>query len=190
MREGVPLLAEAAGLIEFGSRVRFRHPLVRSAAYRSADMAARRDSHRALAEAIAAVIWTTGPDGIVVDARFVDVDATPALGGEHVYAVSSAGGVYAVDKTTGLVRWRMPLSGGGALSTDGERLYLTGYSTLRAFPPEDGKKTGSKGKREKQKASGKRAGGDKRGAGTRKQGGAKRDQPAAKRKRTGKREKA
>ncbi|MGW0576521.1 LuxR C-terminal-related transcriptional regulator [Streptomyces sp. NPDC002920] len=43
--------AEAAGLIEFGARVRFRHPLVRSAAYRAADPGVRRDVHRALAEA-------------------------------------------------------------------------------------------------------------------------------------------
>ncbi|MFB6892920.1 AAA family ATPase [Kitasatospora sp. NPDC056327] len=42
---------EAAGLIEFGARVRFRHPLVRSAAYRAADPTVRRDVHRALAEA-------------------------------------------------------------------------------------------------------------------------------------------
>ena len=43
--------AEAAGLIEIGARVRFRHPLVRSAAYRAADPQDRRDVHRALAEA-------------------------------------------------------------------------------------------------------------------------------------------
>ncbi|QFR02059.1 AAA family ATPase [Streptomyces phaeolivaceus] len=43
--------AEEAGLIEFGARVRFRHPLVRSAAYRAADPGVRRDVHRALAEA-------------------------------------------------------------------------------------------------------------------------------------------
>ncbi|MFI7708028.1 helix-turn-helix transcriptional regulator [Nonomuraea sp. NPDC049480] len=43
--------AEAAGLIEFGTRVRFRHPLVRSAAYRAAEPAERQDVHRALAEA-------------------------------------------------------------------------------------------------------------------------------------------
>ncbi|WP_372349540.1 AAA family ATPase [Streptomyces sp. KL116D] len=42
---------EAAGLVEFGTRVRFRHPLVRSAAYRAADPTVRRDVHRALAEA-------------------------------------------------------------------------------------------------------------------------------------------
>ncbi|KAA0079073.1 helix-turn-helix transcriptional regulator [Mycolicibacterium sp. P9-64] len=43
--------AEAAGLIEFGARVRFRHPLVRSAAYRAASVTDRRDVHRALAQA-------------------------------------------------------------------------------------------------------------------------------------------
>ena len=41
--------AEAAGLISFGRRVGFRHPLVRSTAYRGASAAERRDAHRALA---------------------------------------------------------------------------------------------------------------------------------------------
>ena len=48
--EGATLAAEA-GLVEFGARVRFRHPLVRSAAYRSASLQARHEVHRALAEA-------------------------------------------------------------------------------------------------------------------------------------------
>jgi DNA-binding CsgD family transcriptional regulator len=43
--------AAEAGLLEFGTRVRFRHPLVRSAAYRSASLQERQDVHRALAEA-------------------------------------------------------------------------------------------------------------------------------------------
>ncbi|MUM29917.1 helix-turn-helix transcriptional regulator, partial [Mycolicibacterium sp. CBMA 295] len=43
--------AEAAGVIEFGSRMRFHHPLVRSAAYRAAEAADRREVHRALAVA-------------------------------------------------------------------------------------------------------------------------------------------
>lgn len=43
--------AEAAGLIDVGTRVRFHHPLVRSAAYRSADVMERRRAHQALAEA-------------------------------------------------------------------------------------------------------------------------------------------
>jgi DNA-binding CsgD family transcriptional regulator len=42
--------AESSGLIEFGTRVRFRHPLVRSAAYRAASAEDRQAVHRALAE--------------------------------------------------------------------------------------------------------------------------------------------
>ncbi|MGW5410860.1 helix-turn-helix transcriptional regulator [Actinomadura geliboluensis] len=43
--------AKAAGLIEFGESVRFRHPLVRSAVYDQADPGERRAVHRALAAA-------------------------------------------------------------------------------------------------------------------------------------------
>jgi DNA-binding CsgD family transcriptional regulator len=42
--------AEAAGLIEVGPRVYFRHPLVRAAAYRAAPVRKRLEVHRALAE--------------------------------------------------------------------------------------------------------------------------------------------
>ena len=54
-RLGIPAQAGApaveAGLVEFGTRVRFRHPLVRSAAYRSASFSERQQMHAALAEA-------------------------------------------------------------------------------------------------------------------------------------------
>jgi DNA-binding CsgD family transcriptional regulator/tetratricopeptide (TPR) repeat protein len=53
-RLGIPAEAATpaaeAGLLEFGAWVRFRHPLVRSAAYRSASVRGRQDVHRALAE--------------------------------------------------------------------------------------------------------------------------------------------
>jgi AAA ATPase-like protein len=48
--------ADAAGLLHVGARVQFRHPLVRSAAYRAATLTERQEVHRALAEA-------TDPEG-------------------------------------------------------------------------------------------------------------------------------
>jgi DNA-binding CsgD family transcriptional regulator len=55
-RLGLPVQSAAAaaaeaGLAEFGMRVRFRHPLVRSTAYRSASFPERQLVHRELAEA-------------------------------------------------------------------------------------------------------------------------------------------
>jgi DNA-binding CsgD family transcriptional regulator len=44
--------AEAEGLLTIGARVTFRHPLVRSAAYRAAPPGERRAAHRALADAM------------------------------------------------------------------------------------------------------------------------------------------
>jgi DNA-binding CsgD family transcriptional regulator len=43
--------AQAAALIDLGARVRFRHPLLRSAVYRAATLSERQEIHRALAEA-------------------------------------------------------------------------------------------------------------------------------------------
>jgi DNA-binding CsgD family transcriptional regulator len=64
--------AAAAGLVEFGGRVRFRHPLVRSAVYRSSPAEARHRVHGALAEA-------TDPD-LEPDRRaWHRAHATPAL---------------------------------------------------------------------------------------------------------------
>jgi DNA-binding CsgD family transcriptional regulator len=48
VQAGAP--AVEAGLVEFSGRVRFRHPLARSAAYRSASLAERQQLHAALAQ--------------------------------------------------------------------------------------------------------------------------------------------
>ncbi|MCA9680053.1 MAG: PQQ-binding-like beta-propeller repeat protein [Kofleriaceae bacterium] len=77
------------------------------------------------------VAWLTSLKG---DAdRFVDVDATPVVVGDSLYVTSSAGGLWALDRATGLVRWQSTLGavgpdavdgGTGTLTTDGERLYV------------------------------------------------------------------
>jgi len=78
------------------------------------------------------VAWSTSLKG---DAdRFMDVDATPIVFEGNVYASSSSGGVYAIDKTTGLVKWRVPFwdaslpsSTGnvGGIASDGKALYVS-----------------------------------------------------------------
>jgi DNA-binding CsgD family transcriptional regulator/tetratricopeptide (TPR) repeat protein len=54
-RLGIPVDAATpaaeAGLLDINTRVQFRHPLVRSAAYRSASIMQKQEAHRALAEA-------------------------------------------------------------------------------------------------------------------------------------------
>jgi DNA-binding CsgD family transcriptional regulator len=81
-----------AGLIELGARVRFCHPVVRSAAYGTASPDARRDAHRALAAAIDAAedpdrrAWhlalaTPAPDEDVADELERSAGRTLARGG-------------------------------------------------------------------------------------------------------------
>jgi DNA-binding CsgD family transcriptional regulator len=80
------------GLIEFGARVRFRHPLVRSASYRSASPHDRRDVHRALAAVTDTQVdpdrraWhraraTAGPDDEVADELERSAGRAQARGG-------------------------------------------------------------------------------------------------------------
>ncbi len=85
----------------------------------------------ALRVANGSVAWLTTLKGD--SDKFVDVDGTPVVLGDTVYITSSSGGVWAIDSTTGLVRWRLQLEGptasagvgsAGGLTTDGERLYV------------------------------------------------------------------
>ena len=84
--------AEAAGLIELGLRVRFPHPLVRSAVYRAADPADRRDVHLALAESTDPVLdpdrraWhrahaTAAPDEAVASEMARSAERAQSRGG-------------------------------------------------------------------------------------------------------------
>ncbi len=81
----------AAGLLEFGARVRFRHPLARSAAYHAASADERLRVHRALAESSIPTsirpdvygieLWVPGPDDDIADELERSASLAQARGG-------------------------------------------------------------------------------------------------------------
>jgi DNA-binding CsgD family transcriptional regulator len=84
--------AVGAGLIEFGTRVRFYHPLVRSAVYRAGSVEQRRSVHNALAEVTDPErdpdrrVWhraeaATGPDEQIADELERSADRAQSRGG-------------------------------------------------------------------------------------------------------------
>ena len=88
----VAMLSAAEGLVQFGARVQFQHPLVRSAIYRAASVADRRSVHHALAMATDPEIdpdrraWheaqaVTGPDEEVASDLEQSADRARARGG-------------------------------------------------------------------------------------------------------------
>ncbi len=77
----------------------------------------------ALRQGTGSVAWLTSLKGD--SDRFVDVDGTPVVSGETLYVTASAGGLFALDATTGLVRWRVPIEGAAGVVADDDRVYVT-----------------------------------------------------------------
>jgi outer membrane protein assembly factor BamB len=77
------------------------------------------------------VAWSTS---LRADAeRYYDVDATPVVVDDTLYATSASGGVYAIEKTSGVIRWRTamwdasePTASGNVagITSDGESLFV------------------------------------------------------------------
>jgi outer membrane protein assembly factor BamB len=68
------------------------------------------------------VMWARSLAGEAT--RFIDVDGTPVLAHDTLYAASFAGGVYALDPKDGSVKWHFEVEGAGTVKYAGGRVYF------------------------------------------------------------------
>lgn len=68
------------------------------------------------------VVWARSL--AAVSDQFVDVDSTPTVVGNMIYASSYSGGLYALAAKDGAVQWRVPIEGVSAVRLAGQRLYF------------------------------------------------------------------
>ncbi|WP_171107973.1 helix-turn-helix transcriptional regulator [Streptomyces sp. Z423-1] len=123
--------ALAAGLLELGTRVRFRHPLVRSATYRAAALSDRKEVHRALAEVTDA---DAGPDRRAWHRAHATVVPDEAVAVELVRSADRARGRGGVAAAAAFLERAMELTPDPALR--GTRALAAAQAKFEAAAPE------------------------------------------------------
>jgi outer membrane protein assembly factor BamB len=68
------------------------------------------------------VVWARSLAGDAT--RFMDVDSTPVVVGDTLYASSYSGGVYALDPKDGSIKWRFDVEGAGTVRVHRGRVYF------------------------------------------------------------------